>query len=310
MALPTLKQLRYLVALADSLHFRRAAESVHVSQPTLSAQLKELEERLGTQLVERSRGGVLLTPAGTEVAARARALLQNAEDLVELARRRQHPFAGLRRLGVLASLGPYLLPHLLPALHRTYPELQLYVREGMPDALLQGLSDGSLDLLLHPLPVMPRGLEAAALFREPLAVALAREHPLAARASLRAADLRGQTLLTLEKGHRLHDQVRALCEQIGARLALDYEGTSLHTLRQMVAMGMGLAFLPALYVRAEIGGEGDVVVRPLRGAAPTRTIGLIWRRRARSAEDYRDLAALFRKVAAKGLPEVTVLEGP
>jgi LysR family hydrogen peroxide-inducible transcriptional activator len=307
LALPTVKQLRYLIALADSLHFRRAAEVLHVTQPTLSAQLQELEQRLGVQLVERSRSGVLMTATGEEIAGRARLVLQDIEDIVDLARQEDKPFSGLLRLGVLASLGPYLLPHILPELHRAYPELKLYVREGMPEDLLQALMQGNLDLLMHPVPVPENAVSSLRLFREPLVVALAREHPLAAKSTIRPGDLKGETILALEKGHRLHDQVRVLCEQFGATLSLDFEGTSLDTLRQMVAMGMGLTFLPALYVRSEIAAAGDVVVRSLGGKAPARTVGMIWRRQSARSTHYEALGNHIRDVVAGNLPEVTVL---
>lgn len=307
MALPTVKQLRYLIALADSLHFRRAAESLNVSQPTLSAQLQELERRLGAQLVERSRSGVLMTAAGKEIAGRARLLLQDIEEMADLARQEDKPFSGLLRLGILASLGPYLLPHILSELHRAYPELKLYVREGMPEELLQGLLQGNLDLLMHPTPVQENAVSSLHLFREPLVVALAREHSLSAKSAIRPGDLRGETILALERGHRLHDQVRLLCEEFGASLSLDFEGTSLDTLRQMVAMGMGLTFLPALYVRSEIGAESDVVVRPLTGKPPARSVGLIWRRQSARGAHYQALGNHIRDVVAGNLPEVTVL---
>ena len=307
MATPTLKQLRYLVAIADSLHFRRAAELSHVSQPTLSGQLRELEDRLGVQLVERSRAKVVLTEMGKEIASRARGILRDVSDLTELARQSQGVLSGMIRLGVLPSLGPYLLPHLLPELHQSYPQLKLYVREGMPQDLLHGLDEGSQDLLIFPLPVKGAEFEVARLFREPLLIAAAGDHPLAGKEQADHKDLEGETVLALERGHRLHDQVRELCELYGARLALDYEGTSLDTLRQMVGMGMGLTFLPALYVRSEISEGGGVVTRSFRRRQPSRTIGMIWRRHSARSEEFAALAGLLRGIVKARLPEVTVL---
>ena len=304
---PTLKQLRYLVAIADTLHFRRAAELSNVSQPTLSGQLRELEQRLGVQLVERSRSKVVLTPIGREVSARARMILREVQDLEESVIQGSGVFGGTLRLGILPTLGPYLLPHIIPELHRTYPHLRLYVREGTPQVLLDGLDSGKLDLLVFPLPLAGADLRTAPLFREPLLIAVAREHPLASRDSLERADLKDQTVLALERGHRLHDQVRALCEDYGANLALDYEGTSLDTLRQMVGMGMGLTFLPALYVRSELPKDGEVVARPLRTRPPSRTIGLVWRRHSARGEEFAALAKMVRGIIKGGVPEVTVL---
>jgi len=307
MPMPTLKQLRYLVAVADSLHFRRAAEVAHVSQPTLSGQLQELEKRLGVRLVERSRTRVILTPAGREVVARARTVLRDVQEIVELARRGQRPFGGFLRLGVPPTLGPYLLPHLLPELHEGYPDLKLYVREEMPQALLHGLEDGGLDLLMFPLPVASKDLDSARLFREPLLIAAARDHRLAGKPHAERADLMGETVLVLERGHRLHDQMRELCGEFGADLSLDFEGTSLDTLRQMVGMGMGLAFLPALYVRSEISGDGEVIARPMPANPPARTVGMIWRQNTTRGDDYVVLADLIRSILGTRVPEVTVL---
>lgn len=306
--MPTLQQLRYLVAVAETLHFRRAAEMTHVTQPTLSGQLRELEDKLGVQLVERSRARVILTPIGKEIAARGRTVLRDVQDIVELAKHGQSLLGGTLRVGVLQSLGPYLLPHILPELHKSYPNLKLYVREGMPQALLRGVDEGSLDLLLFPLPVKGADLESVRLFREPLWIVAPNDHRLAAQEMAEHADLKGQKVLTLEPGHRLHDQVRDLCAQYGASLALDYEGTSLDTLRQMVGMGMGLSFLPALYVRAEVAQDNQVAARQIRHRAPFRMIGMIWRRHSARQDEYLTLAGLIREMLGNGVPEVTVVE--
>ncbi|MDJ0950900.1 MAG: hydrogen peroxide-inducible genes activator [Alphaproteobacteria bacterium] len=306
--MPTLQQFRYLVAVSETLHFRRAAEMSHVTQPTLSGQLRELEEKLGVQLVERSRARVILTPLGKEIATRARTVLRDVQDIVELAKHGQSLLGGTIRLGVLQSLGPYLLPHILPDLHQSYPNLKLYVREGFPDTLLVGLDEGSLDLLFFPLPVTAGDLQTARLFREPLWIVAPRDHPLAAREHLERQDLKGETVLTLERGHRLHDQVRDLCDQFGANLSLDYEGTSLDTLRQMVGMGMGVSFLPALYVRAEVLQDSQVVARPIRSRAPFRMIGMIWRRHSAREDEFVALSGHIRRILKKGVPEVTTME--
>ena len=305
--MPTLQQLRYLVAISETLHFRRAAESVHVTQPTLSGQLRELEDKLGVQLVERSRAKVILTPVGKSIAARARTVLRDVQDIVDLAKHGQSVLGGTIRLGVLQSLGPYLLPHILPELHRTYPNLKLYVREGVPRTLLVGLDEGALDLLLFPLPVKGADLMSARLFREPLWIVAPGNHPLREANHVSRADLKGETVLALEQGHRLHDQVRDLCDQFGANLSLDYEGTSLETLRQMVGMGMGLSFLPALYVRAEVAQDDEIVAREMKTRPPSRIIGMIWRRRSARQDEFLALADLIRNILRKRAPEVTVM---
>ena len=304
---PTLKQLRYLVAVAETLHFRRAAEMSHVSQPTLSGQLRELEERLGVQLVERSRSKVILTPLGRQIAERAKTVLRDVQDVVELAKQGQAPLGGTIRVGVLQSLGPYFLPHILPELHGRYRDLKLYVREGMPTALLERLDQGNLDMLFFPLPVQGVELRSVRLFREPLWVVVPGEHRLAIRETIRRSDLEGETFLTLERGHRLHDQVRALCEQYGAKLSLDYEGTSLDTLRQMVAMGMGLSLLPALYVRSEVLHDRQVVAREVKSGVPHRMIGMVWRRHSGRQEEYETLAGQIRGILKDRKLPITVV---
>ncbi|MDJ0936579.1 MAG: LysR substrate-binding domain-containing protein [Kiloniellales bacterium] len=305
--MPTLKQLRYLVAVAETLHFRRAAEMSHVSQPTLSGQLRELEERLGVQLVERSRSKVILTPLGRQIAERAKTVLRDVQDVVELAKQGQAPLGGTIRVGVLQSLGPYFLPHILPELHGRYRDLKLYVREGMPTALLERLDQGNLDMLFFPLPVQGAELRSVRLFREPLWVVVPGEHRLASRETIRRSDLEGETFLTLERGHRLHDQVRALCEQYGAKLSLDYEGTSLDTLRQMVAMGMGLSLLPALYVRSEVLHDRQVVAREVKSGVPHRMIGMVWRRHSGRQEEYETLAGQIRGILKDRKLPITVV---
>jgi LysR family transcriptional regulator, hydrogen peroxide-inducible genes activator len=306
--MPSLQQLRYLVALADTLHFRRAAESVNVTQPTLSAQLRELEIRLGVQLVERSRSRVVMTPIGAEIASRGRRILREVADIRDLARRAQRPLTGTIRVGVVPSLGSYLLPHLIPDLHDGFPDLRLYVREGMASVLIHRLEEGAIDFLFHPLPVTRSELAVVPLFREPLLVVLPRDHPLAAADEIRPGDLTGETILALEPGHRLYEQVRALAEAYGAEVSHDFEGTSLDTLRQMVAMGLGISFLPALYVRSEVARENLVVTRPMSGEQPAREIGMVWRRASARDAEFQDLAQIVAGILTGRVPEVTVLE--
>ncbi|WP_298429713.1 hydrogen peroxide-inducible genes activator [uncultured Jannaschia sp.] len=305
--MPTLQQFRYLVAVADTLHFRRAAETVHVTQPTLSAQLRELEGKLGVQLVERSRAGVSLTPVGADVAARARTVLRDVADIVDLARTGADPLGGTIRVGVVGSLGSYFLPLVIPALHAAYPKLKFYVREGIATDLMRRLNDGALDALFFPLPLEEAALNVEPLFHEPLQVVLPADHPLAKNPIIERAALAGETVMTLEAGHRLHDTVAALAEEVGAHLSLDYEGTSLDTLRQMVATGLGLSVLPALYVRSEVAREALVVARPLSNPAPGRDIGMVWRKTSAGHAAYAQIAALIRDTLSKDAPEVTVI---
>lgn len=306
--MPTLQQFRYLVAVADTLHFRRAAESVNVTQPTLSTQLRELEEKLGVQLVERSRSGVTLTPIGLDIVARARGVLRDVADITAVARAGTDPLAGTIRVGVVGSLGSYFLPLVIPDLHQRFPKLTFYVREGVARDLLTRLQDGALDLLFFPLPLDDPTLTATPLFHEPLLAVMPVDHPLAGNSVLQRPDLRGETVMTLEAGHRLHDTVAALCDETGAHLSLDYEGTSLDTLRQMVATGLGLTVLPALYVRSEVAREALVTARPLSDPAPGRDIGMVWRRTTAQGAAYADLAAAIRETLTRIAPEVSVID--
>lgn len=304
--MPTLKQFRYLVAVADTLNFRRAADLSHVSQPTLSGQLRLLEQRLGARLVERGRTRVILTPIGRDVVARVRPVLRDIQDIVDLARRDRDPLIGRTRLGVLPTLGPYLLPHILPELRRRHPALKLYIREGLTHDLVARLGTGDLDLLLTALPLRGDDMEVAPLFQEPLHLVVPKGHHLADRRSVRRRDLAGQNILTLERGHRLHRDVQELCAQCGAHLLLEYEGTSLDTLRQMVGMGLGLAFLPALYTRLEAPADRQIVVCRFADKPLTRTVCLAWRRAAPRRAQYAQIATLLRRAVHERVPELAL----
>ena len=305
--MPTLQQLRYLVAVADFLHFRRAAEECHVTQPTLSAQLKALEARLGTQLVERSRSRVVLTVAGSKIADRARLIFKELEEIQTIARMERDPFSSVLRVGIVQSLGSYLLPLLVPDLHVNHPKLGLYVREGVAESLVRELEQGSLDLLIFPLPLKHQGFETDALFREPMLVVVPQDHRLAQTVAVDPSMLRGETILSLEPSHKLYEQVREICAQFGADLSHDFEGTSLDTLRQMVATGLGVSLMPALYVKSEVAHQDLVVARQFATKPPSRTIGMVWRKGTARAEEYKVLAHQVRETLARTAPEIMVL---
>ena len=306
--MPTLQQLRYLALLDETRHFRRAAERAHVTQPTLSAQLAALEGKLGLQLVERSRARVAMTPEGHEIATRARRILREVDEITELAHRGRQPLGGTIRVGVVASLGSYFLPLVIPDLHAAHPDLRLYVREGIASDLMARLDDGALDLLFVPLPAPGPDLDAARLFCEPLLAVAANDHPLAQLPAVPRERLRGETILSLEPGHKLHEQVAQICADTGAEMSLDYGATSLDTIRQMVGMGLGLSLLPALYVRSEVQPNRLVTARPLTGPQPFRTVGMTWRKRAPRAGEYAELAQILRRILRHTAPEVTVTD--
>ncbi|WP_119418343.1 LysR substrate-binding domain-containing protein [Desertibaculum subflavum] len=301
--MPTLRQLEYLVALADLQHFGRAAAAAHTSQPTLSHQLRALEKKLGVTLVERSSGGMAMTPLGREMAARARKVLLAVRDMRELASRAAEKLAGTLHFGASPTLGPYLMPPIIAELHREYPDLRLYIREGIPDDQVRDLSRGTLDMLLGPLPMDAPDLQVEPLFRERMLLVSAADHPLTRREALRKADLRGIEMLSLDRRHHFHRQVAALCREIGAELLHDYEGTSLDSLRQMAASGLGLAMLPELYLRSEAGGMTGIVVLDVVDLHATRSIAAGWRKGAALAASYRRIAEHIRARAGSLLDE-------
>ncbi|AKH42438.1 LysR family hydrogen peroxide-inducible transcriptional activator [Altererythrobacter atlanticus] len=298
--MPTLRQLQYLVAVADARHFSRAAASVNVSQPTLSQQLRALETRLGVSLVERGDTPVQLTPVGREIAMRARKILLDVEDLRGLARRSVSGLAGAVRFGVTPTLGPYLLPPVVARLHQEYPDMRLYMREGIPDDQLAELRRGALDLVLAPLPVTGTDLEIEPLFREPLHLVAAPDNPLCTRTLLRKTDLAGAEILSIDRRHHYHRQAQDICEDLGAQLLRDYEGTSLDSLRQMAGSGIGLAILPELYLKSEVGGQDMVCRLTIADWSATRSIAAIWRQGAAYGESYRMIAQAIA-VEARGL---------
>ena len=305
--MPNLRQLEYLVALDETRHFRRAAERANTTQPTLSEQLKALEVRLGAQLVERTRNKVMNTPLGAQIVHIARRMLSDADEIRALAMSGGRELAGILRLGLPASIGPYLLPFIIPELQKHYRDLKLYVREELPSGLPSALAEGRHDLVLSLLPVNHGEIVSEELLREPLYLAVAREHPLAARLQVTRSDLKGQDILALGRGHQLHDAVLALSEEFGARLRFDYEGTSLDTLREMVAMGLGVTFLPGLYCRAVAERDDSIAILELGDRSIYRTVGIMWRRTSARGEQYRDLARLLRVLAAREFPDCTVL---
>lgn len=294
--MPTFQQLRYLAAIADTLNFSRAAEACRVAQPTLSMQLKELERKLDARLVERTRARVILTPIGHEVARRARAIIADLEDIREISHRND-PDApqAMLQIGVVQTVGAYVLSVAMPALRDRFPNMRIWVREERSDMLVRQLRDGAQDVILLPDGVERKDLECHRLLVEPLQVVLPADHPLARQDHIAPHDLAGQTILTMECGHRLHDQIMHLCNDVGAIHARDYEGATLDTLRQMVATGMGISLLPSLYIRSEVMREQLVVARPMSSRAPVRHISLVWRRNAPREQTYGAIAASLRE---------------
>lgn len=300
---PTLRQLEYFVAVAQAASFRRAAERLRVSQPTITNQILALELAVGVQLFERSRAGTALTVPGRELLPDARNVLEQLQGLLDRAQRIHQGPTGTYRLGVPATLGPYLLPHILPSIHERYAELKLYVREGAPRLLESDLAAGEHDLILSPLPVDEPRLNVVPLFREPLRLVMSSEHRLAGKARIVRSDLVGEAVLSLQEHHHFHRQIEQLCQRLGAHVLRDYEGTSLDALRHMVVMGMGIAFLPALYVRSEIHRPLELRVTTLHDESVLRTHALAWRRSTPMRGLFADVATQIREVALRELAE-------
>jgi LysR family hydrogen peroxide-inducible transcriptional activator len=273
-----LRDLRYLVALADERHFGKAAERCFVSQPTLSAQVRKLEEYLGVPLVERQPKRVALTPTGEKVVQRARTLLQEADAIVELAKSDRDPLAGPLKLALIPTVGPYLLPHVASRLRKDLPRLKLMLYEYQTGQLLEKLRAGEIDMGILALPVDLDGIEATELYDEPFTLAVPSTHPLADQERIKVEDLRGETLLLLEDGHCLRDQALEVCSRVRVNEAQDYRATSLETLRQMVAAGHGITLLPELAAETPVGTARGLRVKPFARPAPARTIGAVWRR--------------------------------
>ena len=273
-----LRDLRYLVALADERHFGKAAERCFVSQPTLSAQVRKLEEYLGVPLVERQPKRVALTATGEKIVRRARLLLQEADAIVELARTDRDPLAGALKLALIPTVGPYLLPHIAGRLRKELPRLKLMLYEYQTEHLLGRLRAGEIDVGILALPVDLDGLDSAELYDEPFTLAVPASHPLAEHDRIRIEDLRGETLLLLEDGHCLRDQALEVCSRVRVNEAQDYRATSLETLRQMVAAGHGITLLPELAAETPVGTARGLRIKPFARPAPGRTIGAVWRK--------------------------------
>ena len=273
-----LKDLRYLVALADEGHFGRAARRSFISQPTLSAQLKKLEGYLGVQLIERQPNRVSLTEAGEQIVARARRILEASDEMLALARTHRDPLAGKLRMALLPTIGPYLLPRVAREIHKALPRLELQLYEYQTGPLLEKLATGQIDLGILALPVDMEGLEARQLYKEPFALALPAQHRLTKKKEVTVEDLKDETLLLLEDGHCLRDQALEVCASVGVQEKQDFRATSLETLRQMVATGAGVTLLPELAGRSGYGGGRDVVLRPFVEPQPVRYVGAIWRK--------------------------------
>ncbi|MBJ2153825.1 LysR substrate-binding domain-containing protein [Paracoccus sp. IB05] len=288
-----LRDLEYLVALADHRNFHRAAEICHVSQPTLSGQIRKLEEMLGFDLFERAPRNLLITDAGREVLTHARRVLAEIGHIRDISASRAKGGAQRLRLGVFPTLGPYFLPCLVPAFVARFPRTELILQEAKSSQLIRQLVDGQLDAALLALPVSEPGLTGLSLFSEPFRLAVPAAHPLAGRKRISAAEMSGQRLMLLESGHCLRDQALDLCRISGAEEVDDFRGTSLETLRQMVIAGMGMTLLPRLACT----GSGGLSCIAIADPGFVRRIGLFWRKSNSRIEVMNSLGDLIADTA-------------
>ncbi|CAN5618341.1 LysR substrate-binding domain-containing protein [soil metagenome] len=288
-----LRDLRYLVAVAEYRHFGKAAEACFVSQPTLSTQIKKLEKELGVELIERNSRQIMMTDAGERVVERARIVLRETDNIRDIARQANDPESGSLRIGLFPTLAPYLLPHVVPELHARFPHLELLLVEEKTEVLLQRLREGQLDVALLALPVHDDQLHRELLFSEDFVLAVPSTHPLAAASGpVDPSVLTGEQVLLLEEGHCLRDQALSVCQLAGASERNGFRATSLETLRQMVAAGVGVTLLPELAVQAPVTLSDDLTLLRFTEPVPRREIAMFWR----ETSAYRDLLPQLAEV--------------
>jgi LysR family hydrogen peroxide-inducible transcriptional activator len=314
-----LRDLQYLVSLAEYRHFGHAAKACFVSQPTLSTQIKKLEDELGVPLVERTPRKVLLTEVGRDIANRARDVLNEIEQIRDVARRTLDPESGTVRLGIFPTLGPYLLPHVLPLVRKAFPRLELLLVEEKTETVLRLLREGRLDAGILALPLHEDSLHSEFLFEEPFLLAVSEKHPLAHRqGQLKLADLSNQNLLLLEDGHCLRDQALEVCHLAGAGEHSGFRATSLETLRQMVAANVGITLLPVTAVKPPVAPVDNLHLIEFKGHPPSRRIAMVWRKSSamdgflkRLADVLRNLpeGLLDTRTAVTPVPAASVKDG-
>lgn len=294
-----MRQLEYLVAIAEHGHVGQAAKTCFVTQPSLSAQIKELERQLGTAVVEHVGRGIAVTPLGNELAKRARRILREADDLVELANLSNEGLVGVVRLAAIPTVAPYLLPLVLPPMRERHQGAAFHLRELQTPHLIEALDAREIDIGIMALPVENPDFDYTVILDDPFLLAVDPVHKFALATGVPIDSLRGQEVLLLEDGHCLRDQALAICDQVGAQDRGRIQGTSLATLCQMVAAGMGITLLPQSAAAVEARDGAGIVVRPFIGTSPSRQLVLVWRKRSPSASLYHALAATMYSVLSE-----------
>ncbi len=292
-----IQSIKYLVALAKYSHFGKAAKMCFVSQPTLSMQIKKLEDRLGVQLLERTNKSVRLTEIGAQMAERGKNILREMEAMREEAQAAKDPYSGQIKLGIIPTVAPYLLPLAFPKLMHIFPKLSYFLVEGQTHFLLEELNQGKIDAAILALPITDTHLNTAAFFTEEFLLAAPHEHAWSRRKTLKLTELGDQNLLLLNEGHCLRDQALAVCEQISANEMKDFRATSLETLRHMVAAGIGITLMPKLACRK---GDGLVYI-PFNGAKPSRSLGLVWRKSTSRSLLFNELVGHLKNICLNSI---------
>lgn len=291
-----LRDLRYFVALADLKHFGRAAEASFVSQPTLSTQLKKFEDELGVALIERNPRNVMLTPVGEAIVARARIILREADEMKNIARSAKDPESGMVKLGIFPTLGPYLLPHIIPPIVARFPSLALILVEEKTEVILKKLQDGELDCAILALPIHDDNLHVEFLYAEDFILAVPRAHRFAKLKKTKLVDLSDETLLLLDDGHCLREQALEVCQMTGAGEKAGFRATSLETLRHMVAANVGMTLLPALTVHPPSPNPDTVALVPFSEPVPHRRLAMVWRRSSALTSFLQKIVPLVRGI--------------
>lgn len=287
-----IRDLKYLVALAEYGHFGKAAETCFVSQPALSMQIKKLEEDLGVSLLERTNKSVVLTDVGELIAAQAQQILLQIDEIYETAKNSQNPYQGELKIGVFPTLAPYLLPIIIPKITKKYPKISFYLLEEQTANLIDKLKQGHLHAALLATPVNDLNLKSATLFKEEFLLAVANSHPLSNRKTLKPQDLTDKNLLLLDEGHCLRSQALSFCEQIRASEMPNFRATSLETLRHMIATGIGMTLMPKLACTP----HSQISYIPFSGSKPSRTINLFWRKSGTKHVLLSEIAAHIQKI--------------
>lgn len=296
MFLPSIRQLQYLLAVVELRHFGQAAERCFVTQSTLSSGIQELESMLGAQLLERTNRKVMPTPLGLDLAETARKILELSAHMVEMAKQDKEPLTGPLKLGVIPTIGPFLLPKVLPSLRDSYPDLQLYLIEDQSARLIERLNTGELDCAILAFPYEIGSLESQVFWKERFWVAFPELHRLSEGGPIPSIDLPFDELLLLEEGHCMRDQALTVCHANDLKQRAAFQGTSLYTLLEMVAGGQGITFLPDMAIDTSIGKQVGIRLRPLAEQGPHREIGLVWRSTFHRQHEIKLLANLMGKL--------------